>query len=144
MLSIGLTEPLRTEPAVGVKTAVSCARDAANDVEHATVALWPLGVTGMLVHPLIGPPFSSNATAPHRAVLPLVTDVTVAISVTRSLVTGAAGEASTAVVVGCEAGGMGAAATAAVLLLFAEVLPPGPLTVTTQTIVRPMSAADSV
>jgi hypothetical protein len=39
MLSIGLTEPLRTEPALGVKTAVSRALDAANDVEHATVAL---------------------------------------------------------------------------------------------------------
>jgi hypothetical protein len=144
MLSVGLTEPLRIEPVLGVKTAVSCAFDAANDVEHATVALWPRGVTGMFAHPRIAPPAFSNVTAPQSAVLPAVTDVTVAISVTPWFVTGAAGEVSKAAVVGCEAGGVGAAATVAVLLLVAEALPPGPLAVTTQTIVSPMSAADSV
>jgi hypothetical protein len=144
MASAGLTDPLRTEPVAGVKTAVSCAADAANEVEHATVALWPLGVTGMFTHPPIAPPPSSNVTAPHRAVLPLVTEVTVAISVTPWFVTGAVGEDSNAVVVGCEAGGVGAAATAPVFLLLAEALPPGPFAVTTQTIVVPMSAAESV
>ena len=144
MPSAGLTEPLRTEPVVGVKTAVSCAADAANEVEHATVALGPLGTTGIFAHPPIAPPLSSNVTAPHRAVLPLVTEVTVAISVTAWFVTGAVGDASNAVVVGCEAAGVGAGTMTAVLLLLAEVFPPGPFAVTTQTIVKPMSAADSV
>ena len=99
-LSAGLTDPFRTEPAVGVNTAVSCAVDAANDVEHATVALWPLGVTGMFAHPLIVALPSSNVAAPHSAVLLLAPEVTVAISVTPSLVTAVAGDANRAVVVG--------------------------------------------
>lgn len=144
MPSAGLTEPLSTEPAAGVKTAVICAADAANEVEHATVALGPLGTTGMFTHPAIAPPPSSYVTAPHRAVLAVVTEVTVAISVTPWFVTGAVGDASNAVVVGCEAGGVGAPTMTAVLLLLAEVFPPGPFAVTAQTIVKPMSAADSV
>ena len=144
MLSTGLTELFSTEPAVGVKTAVSCAVDAANDVEHATVALWPLGVTARFAHPLIGVPPSSKVTAPHSAVLLLAPDVTVAMSVTVSLVTALPGDASSAAVVACEARGVGAATTATVVLLFAEVFPPRPLAVTTQTIVCPMSAAESV
>ncbi len=111
---------------------------------HATVALWPLGATGMLTQPPIAAPPSANVTVPHRAVLPVVTELTVAISVTPWFVTAGVGEASTAVVVGCEAGGVGAATTTAVFLLLAEVLPPGPCALTTQTIVEPMSAADSV
>ena len=49
--SAGLAEPFRTDPAVGVNTAVSCAVDAANDVEQATVALCPLGVTATFTQP---------------------------------------------------------------------------------------------
>ena len=143
-LSAGLTDPLRTEPAVGVKPAVSFAVDAANEVEQATVALWPLGVTGMFAHPLIVVPASSNVTDPHSAVLVLAREVTVAISVTPWLVTAAAGDARRAVVVGCEAEGVGAAATAAVVLLVAGVLPPGPRAVTTHTILSPTSVAESV
>jgi hypothetical protein len=37
--STGLDEPFRIDPAVGVKMVLSCAVDAGNEVEQATVAL---------------------------------------------------------------------------------------------------------
>src|SRR5690348_7096750 len=83
----GLLEPLRIDPDAGVNTALSCAVDAGNEVEQATVALRPLGTAGMPAQPLIAAPPFSNVTVPHSAVL-LVPAVTVAITVTLSLVTG--------------------------------------------------------
>ena len=76
--------------------------------------------------------------------LALELEVTVVINVTPWLVTADVGDESNAVVVGCEAAGVGAATTVAVLLLFAGVLPPSPVAVTTQVIVVPMSGAESV
>jgi hypothetical protein len=38
---------------LGVKTALSNAVEAANDVWHTTVTLWPLGATDKPTHPLI-------------------------------------------------------------------------------------------
>ncbi|MGA8721056.1 MAG: MYXO-CTERM sorting domain-containing protein [Solirubrobacteraceae bacterium] len=73
-----------------------------------------------------------KVTVPQSAVLLLELEVTVAISVTPWLVTAAVGDDSNEAVVGCEAAGVGAAITVAVLLLFAGVLPPRPLAVTTQ------------
>lgn len=54
--------------------------------------------------------------------LALELEVTVAINVTAWLVTADAGDASSDVVVGCDAAGVGAATTVVVLLLFTEVL----------------------
>src|ERR1700733_15044701 len=102
-----LDEPFKMDPAVGVKTALSCALDAANDVEQATVALWPLGVTAMFAQPLIATPPFSNVTPPHRAVL-LVPAVTVAIRVTVWLATGEDGVTSTLIVVDCDTTGSAA------------------------------------
>src|SRR6476619_4359832 len=96
----------------------------------------------MLEQPGIAAPRLVNVTVPHRAVL-LVPAVTVAISVTFWLVTGALGVASSSVVVGCDAAGMSAALTIAVFAVGTGVLPPGPFAVTTQMIVLPMSAAES-
>jgi hypothetical protein len=98
-LAPGLLEPFRIDPEAGVNTALSCAVDAANEVEQATVALRPSGTAGMLAQPPIAAPPLSNVTVPHSAVL-LVPAVTVAISVTFWLVTGALGVASRPVVVG--------------------------------------------
>jgi hypothetical protein len=98
----------------------------------------------MSAHPSIGAPPSSKVTVPHNAVLVVKIDVTVAINVTGWLVTARVGVASRLVVVGNDPGGVGAPATAAVLPLLAAVCPPGPLAVTTQAIVAPMSRADSV
>jgi hypothetical protein len=78
---LALAEASRIDPVVGVKTALSWAVDAANDVEHATVALWPLGATARSAQPPMGTPLPSNVTVPHRAVL-TVPAVTVAINVT--------------------------------------------------------------
>jgi hypothetical protein len=136
-------EPFRIEPAGGVKVALIWTAEAANDVEQATVALWPLGVTGRPTQPPTGVPPSAKVTVPPRSVL-LVAELTVAISATVWFVIGAVGEARTAVVVGCEAGGVGEATTTAVLLLVADVLPPAFRAVTTQAILLPTSAADSV
>jgi hypothetical protein len=138
----GLVEPLRIDPEVGLNTARSCAVDAANDVEQATVALRPLGTAGMLAQPGIAPAPFSNVTVPHRAVL-LVPAVTVAINVTLWLVTGALGVASSPVVVGWEAAGICATVTTPNGPLGLEALPPGPVAVTTQRIVLPTSATES-
>lgn len=43
----GLLEPFRIDPGAGMNTALSCAVDAANEVEQATVAPRPLGAAGM-------------------------------------------------------------------------------------------------
>lgn len=73
---------------MGVKTALSCTVDAANEVLHATVADGALEVTATSVHPTIGPP------RPRKSQLP--TDpcwsrlITVATRVTLWLVTAAA------------------------------------------------------
>ncbi|MGO9892116.1 MAG: hypothetical protein ACLP0L_30040 [Solirubrobacteraceae bacterium] len=134
--SAGLAEPFRTDPAAGVNTAVSCAVDAANDVEQATVALCPLGVTAVFTQPLIAVAPSLKVTVPQSAVPLLELEVTVAISVTPWFVTAAAGDDSNAVVVGWEAAGVGAFCTGAVVLLLAVVLPPGPVAVTTQVMCR--------
>jgi hypothetical protein len=98
---LALTEPFRIDPTVGVKTALSCAVDAANEVEHATVALWPLGATGRLAQPPMAAPSSSKVTVPHRAVL-TVPAVPVAINVTQWFVTGIADATNRSVVVGCD------------------------------------------
>ena len=79
--SVGLAELLRIDPDVGMNTAISCAVDATNDVEHANVALVLLGPTGMFAHPLIAAPPFSNVTVPESVVL-LVPALTVAINVT--------------------------------------------------------------
>jgi hypothetical protein len=52
-LSVALVEPATLEPALGVKTALSNAVEATNDVWHTTVTLWPLGATDKPTHPLI-------------------------------------------------------------------------------------------
>src|ERR1700748_464145 len=96
----------------------------------------------MLEQPGIAAPPFANVTVPHRAVL-LVPAVTVAMSVTFWLVTGALGVSSSSVVVRCDASGGVAALTIAVSAVGTGVLPPGPFAVTTQMIVLPMSAAES-
>ena len=108
-VSPGLTEPARIEPAVGENAALRLAVDAANEVEHATVALWPFGVTARSAHPSIGAPPSSKVTVPKSAVLVLTIDVTVAINVTGWLVTALVGGASRLVVVGNGPAGVWAA-----------------------------------
>jgi len=80
-LSLGLAEPMRIDSEVGANTALSCAVDAANDVEQATVALVPLGAAGRFVQPRIDAPPFWNVTVPQNAVL-LVPPLTVAINVT--------------------------------------------------------------
>jgi hypothetical protein len=95
----------------------------------------------MFAQPRIAAPAFSNAMVPHRLVL-LVPAVAVAMSVTLSLVTAAAGVASKSFVVVCEATGIGEATTTAVLVVVTEALPQAPVAVTTQAIVLPMSAAD--
>src|SRR5262249_44790132 len=115
--------------------------EAAKDVEQATVALCPLGTTGVFVHPAIAAPPFVNVTLPHSAVL-LVPAVTVAIRVTFSFVTSAIGVTRRPDVVGCDATGIGDATTTAVRLELADVVPPAPVALTTQTIVLPTSAAE--
>jgi len=114
MVSLGLTEPARTESAAGENTAVRLAVDAGNEVEHATLALWPFGATAMFAHPCIGAPLSSKVTVPQDPELKLTIDVTVAITVTEVLVTAPRGDASRAVVVG--KGPIGAAGPTVALL----------------------------
>ena len=60
----------------------------------------------------------------------------------RVLVTGPPGVASRTVDVGWEAAGISEATTMPVFAVVTEALPPGPVAVTTQTIVVPMSAAE--
>ena len=67
----------------------------------------------MFAQPSIGVPASSKLTDPQSAVLVSTIDVTVAISVTRWLVTALAGDTNRAVVVGSDPAGIGAAAAGA-------------------------------
>ena len=67
----------------------------------------------MFAQPSIGVQASSKVTDPQSAVLVSTIDVTVAISVTRWLVTALAGDTNRAVVVGSDPAGIGAAAAGA-------------------------------
>ena len=74
-----LVELCRLDPDAGVKTAVSFAVDAVNDVGQNTVKFWP--PTGRLAQPLIGVPRFSKVMAPAGAGAPAL-ELTVAIKVT--------------------------------------------------------------
>ena len=112
-LFVALVEPATIAPALGVKIAVSCAVDAANDVWHATVTLCPLGVTGMPAQPLIGVPSSSKDNVPDGAA-PVTVDVTDEINVTFSLVTAVLGDVRSTVVLAADVGSVPRATTTAV------------------------------
>jgi hypothetical protein len=123
-LSIGLLDPVRTEPALGVNTAVSCAVEAAKAAEQRAVTLCALGETG--TSPQVGiaaPPFS-NATVPDGNGAPML-ELTVAVKVTVSFVTAVPGDASSAVEVASQPGsGVGSgAATDVAGPLSAALLP---------------------
>jgi hypothetical protein len=117
MVLISLVEPVTFEPAVGVKTAVSSAVEAANDVRQTTVTLWPVGVTDTFAHPRISLPPLLNETAPDGAPA-LTLEVTVAIKVSVSFATGAFGDANRVVV-------LAAVTTAVSAELTGPPLPPG-------------------
>ena len=135
----GLTEPATIESGPGEKTALRLAVDAANDVEHATVAPWPLGVTGMFAHPAIGASPFSKVTVPDSAVFVVTTDVTVAINVTDWLVTARSGDTSRLVVLGNGPTGP------TVSLVAGAVVGPASFDGVTVTLkLCPTSAADSV
>ena len=72
--------------------------EAENDVTQITVALWPVVRTGSFAHPLIAVPLVPNVIAPEGAA-ELALEVTVAINVTLSFVTGALGDTNSAVTV---------------------------------------------
>lgn len=111
-LSIGLTDPVRNEPALGVNMAVSCAVEAAKAVAHTAVTLCALGETGTSPHvPIVAPPFS-KATVPAGNGAP-IPELTVAVKVTVSFVTTVSGEASSTVAVAFEPGSGSAAGVSA-------------------------------
>ena len=111
-LSIGLTDPVRNEPSLGVNTAVSCAVEAANAVEQSAVTLCAVGETGTSPHvPIVAPPFS-NATVPAGNGAPIA-ELTVAVKVTVSFVTAVPGEACSTVAVAFEPGRMSGAVVSA-------------------------------
>jgi hypothetical protein len=133
----GLTDPARIELVAGANTAVRLGADAANEVEHATVALPPVELTARFAHPAIGAPLFSKVTVPHADVPVLTIDVTVAINVMDWLVTAAVGETSREVVVGS-----GPASTA---VLVADTGCRAAFEAVTVTVkLFPTSAADSV
>jgi hypothetical protein len=107
---MSLVEPVRLEPAVGVKAAVSSAVEAPNDVRQTIVALWPVGVTERFAHPLIALPPLLNVTAPDGAAA-LTLEVTVAIKISVSFATGAFDEVTRVVLVDAVTTAVGAELT---------------------------------
>jgi hypothetical protein len=92
-----------------MKAAVSFIVEARKDVEQITVALWSPADTGTAPQPGIEAPSCWNATLPEGETL-LSVEVTVAISVTVSFVTGAVGEIVRCVIVATVGGGGGGGA----------------------------------
>jgi hypothetical protein len=135
-LPIALVEPVTFEPAAGVKTAVSSAVEAANDVQQTTVTLWPVGVTATFAHPLISSPLFVNVIAPDGAAARTL-EVTVAIKVRVSFATGAFGDASRVVLLAVVTIAVGAELTA-------RPLPPALVADSRTTIVRPTSPSATV
>jgi hypothetical protein len=92
-LSTALVEPAVLDPAAGVKTALSNAVPAENEVRQVTVTLWPVAATDTSPHPPSVLPRFLNAIVPDGAAA-LTLDVTVAIKVRVWFATGALGDAN--------------------------------------------------